>query len=60
MQLSFGQRYKNKALQDSWCRLDGRDFSYLEDTPEYIEEFMTELSVDEAADVLEKWMLMML
>lgn len=29
-------------------------FSYLEDTPEYIEEFMTELSVDEAADVLEK------
>ena len=28
--------------------------SYLEDTPEYIEEFMTELSVDEAADVLEK------
>lgn len=29
-------------------------FSYLEDTPEYIEEFMAELSVDEAADVLEK------
>ena len=29
-------------------------FSYLEDTPEYIEEFMTELSVDAAADVLEK------
>ena len=29
-------------------------FSYLEDTPEYIEEVMTELSVDEAADVLEK------
>ena len=29
-------------------------FSYLEDTPEYIEEFMTELSVDGAADVLEK------
>ena len=29
-------------------------FSYLVDTPEYIEEFMTELSVDEAADVLEK------
>ena len=29
-------------------------FSYLEHTPEYIEEFMTELSVDEAADVLEK------
>ena len=29
-------------------------FSYLEDTPEYIEEFMTELSVDESADVLEK------
>ena len=29
-------------------------FSYLEDTPEYIEEFITELSVDAAADVLEK------
>ena len=29
-------------------------FSYLEDTPEYIEEFITELSVDAVADVLEK------
>ena len=29
-------------------------FSYLEDTPEYIEEFIEELSVDDAADILEK------